>query len=714
MKVFYVILYNHYMFIKSKPTPLIIIIILSLLLMTACNFSETTIVKAENGFLDLSKWNFQEDEILEIRGEWHFNNEVREIPDSWSNPSTGYGLYALEILMPTSSDRASVYIESQGTAYTLSINQKQLMGNGIPAKTPEEMVPEKIPQSSLFSYNDSPIEISLEISNFHHRKGGFRNPLILGSERAIKKFHRSKRFSQTFSFSIYLILGIYHIIFFIFRKKNKEALFFALFCFILSIRVGFTNQKILLDIFPFLSWGITLKIEYLTFYLAPPIFYSYFSCLYPGYIKPRINKFLLLLASAFSLFTIFNNTISASKTIPFYQIIMFLIVGYLAFALVRLLMDKKEGSILIATASMILIISTIIDVLFFRDLISFGDILPFSFLTFIFIQALILSSRYARTFTKVENLSGELEATNQSLIASESKYRSLFEQSSDMIILTDKKFHIIDINLSVHTILGYSRSELFGRKVNILIPVRDEWLTFVQSARSNHVIHNIEIKLQKASGDEIYVLLSAEKRTNPDGTLAGYYANLKDITDRKKAEEEKIRALELEKIAFTDPLTGLYNRRFFDEVANKELSRGKRRQTDHTLCLLDIDHFKKVNDTYGHLTGDNVLEQIASYCKSHIRSVDIIARYGGEEFVILLTDIPKEKAVRLIEKMRSGIEDQIFTVQGEISLKVTISAGIVHYYHNKSETLKSLLDKADQALYRSKESGRNSTTVFDN
>lgn len=682
---------------------------------------------AVDGVLDLSDWNYDQTGIAELNGQWLFYPEipdlsgeqtlkslatVRDVPNSWEKPGTGFGTYRLKVILPEGLNKAGIYTESQGSAYRLIINDRVVLSNGHIAADREGMIAEKRPRSSLFYTDSGDVELFMQISNFHHRKGGFRNPLIIGTEKNINRLHGRERFRQIFSFSIYLILGIYHSIFYLFRKKNREALYFAMVCFLMAFRVGFTNQKILLDFFTSIPWSASLKIEYLTFYFSAPVFYLYLSSLYPEYIKPWFNRSLLILVSIYSLFTIWSGTMVASLAIPSFQVIMMFLLAIFAFILIRLVIDRKEGAVLIASVSLVLILSAIVDILYFREFLPFGDILPFSFLTFIFIQALMLSSRFARAFSKVEDLSHELEKANISLVRSETRYRNLFEQSSDMIILTDRNFNITGINPSVQSTLGYGEKDLLGKKVNMLIPFRDVWMDFIKSVRNNHVIHNQELKLQKASGEEIFVLLTAEKRHHPDGSHRGYYASIKDITDRKRAELEKIRSLELERMAFTDSLTGVYNRRFFTEVAEKELSRARRRQTCHSLCLIDVDHFKIVNDTYGHMTGDDVLIKLAAYCQNHIRSIDFVARYGGEEFVILLTDIDSGKAVELIEKLRSSIEAMALAEREGQEIRATISAGIVHFNHQDFDSLESLMDKADQALYQSKESGRNRVTVF--
>jgi diguanylate cyclase (GGDEF)-like protein/PAS domain S-box-containing protein len=172
--------------------------------------------------------------------------------------------------------------------------------------------------------------------------------------------------------------------------------------------------------------------------------------------------------------------------------------------------------------------------------------------------------------------------------------------------------------------------------------------------------------------------------------------------EQKQAELLEMNAVLVE-LSNTDKLTGLKNRRFLQEKLEEQIVGYGRNQVPFSLCIIDIDHFKKVNDTFGHQTGDYVLEKLASILRLQSRKDDIIARYGGEEFVILLphTDILESKAVA--ENLRQSIAYSTWDMG-----QITVSMGIATFISIDSET--TLLQKADQALYASKEQGRNRVT----
>ena len=158
-------------------------------------------------------------------------------------------------------------------------------------------------------------------------------------------------------------------------------------------------------------------------------------------------------------------------------------------------------------------------------------------------------------------------------------------------------------------------------------------------------------------------------------------------------------------MSVTDALTGLFNRRHFESTIDREFMRTKRYSSDLSIAVFDIDYFKKINDTYGHLCGDYVLKEIAYIALETFRKTDILFRYGGEEFVVILTETPIDKAVIPLERFRKTIEDYPFFYDNN-SLKVTVSIGVETLNPNIF-TSDDLFGNADKALYHAKGNGRN-------
>ncbi len=175
----------------------------------------------------------------------------------------------------------------------------------------------------------------------------------------------------------------------------------------------------------------------------------------------------------------------------------------------------------------------------------------------------------------------------------------------------------------------------------------------------------------------------------------------------------RIRLMEMTKHAsVTDVLTGIYNRRFFNEILEKQLALAKRRNEPLSLLIADIDHFKNINDTYGHTAGDRALQQVAKFMKSAIRSSDIMARYGGEEFAIIMpttdTDHALSKAEEICRRIESSGFDHVVTGKG---IKMNLSIGVATFPEHGSEA-GTLMNNADRALYKAKNNGRNQVVVY--
>lgn len=158
-----------------------------------------------------------------------------------------------------------------------------------------------------------------------------------------------------------------------------------------------------------------------------------------------------------------------------------------------------------------------------------------------------------------------------------------------------------------------------------------------------------------------------------------------------------------------DPLTGAYNRRYFDEQARIECARAHRYGQALTMLMMDLDKFKQVNDTYGHPAGDEVLKAISTISGKTLRKSDVLARYGGEEFVILLPHAGLTEAIMLAERLRKAVEDTVISA-GDLMLKVTISIG-ASALGQEEATIEAMLARADQALYSAKANGRNRVEV---
>jgi two-component system cell cycle response regulator len=243
-----------------------------------------------------------------------------------------------------------------------------------------------------------------------------------------------------------------------------------------------------------------------------------------------------------------------------------------------------------------------------------------------------------------------------------------------------------------------------GNGVDFLRKMRDtqrEIPTIVITGNGNEMIASRVI--QEGAFDYFPVDIVGEK------SLLRSIANTLEKARLKR--EIKQAQDKLAQMSIRDELTGLYNRRFFLEALGKEIARANRFKTEFILCLLDLDHFKKINDTHGHPAGDLVLADVGRMLNKLIRINDLPCRYGGEEFVIILPETRLEEAKNVCERFREQVSDHDFRL-GSSSIRVTISAGIAMYNGYFSKNAEDIISEADQALYKSKRNGRNRVSEF--
>lgn len=190
--------------------------------------------------------------------------------------------------------------------------------------------------------------------------------------------------------------------------------------------------------------------------------------------------------------------------------------------------------------------------------------------------------------------------------------------------------------------------------------------------------------------------------------FATVFLDISEMTALRERMQEKQRELEalnlaLYKESITDPGTKLFNRRYILELLRKEVARSERYREPLSIALLDIDHFKRVNDSYGHQAGDHVLEHFSKRLQNWLRDMDFVGRYGGEEFLLIFPETTGVKALRVLERIRWQMESVPFQIE-ETSLQITFSAGIAEF---QGEAIHEFLLRCDACLYRAKNAGRN-------
>ncbi|MBU0721401.1 diguanylate cyclase [bacterium] len=277
------------------------------------------------------------------------------------------------------------------------------------------------------------------------------------------------------------------------------------------------------------------------------------------------------------------------------------------------------------------------------------------------------------------------------------KLSQALEQIDDTVAITNRAGTISYVNrsFSVHT--GYEKEEIIGKNASVLKSGKHDKSFYKKmwSVILSGEVYRNQVINRKKDGEIYYEQKTITPVKDEDNKIIYFVSTGKDITDSIEMSQK------LQLMATTDRLTGAYNRHRFEELFMDELARTKRYNRPLSLIMFDIDHFKMINDSYGHDVGDKVLRDISTLSKSEIRSHDIFARWGGEEFLILCPETNVENSCKLAEKLRFQIETYAF----ENIPKVTASFGVTQL--RPEETIESILKRVDEALYQAKEKGRN-------
>jgi diguanylate cyclase (GGDEF)-like protein/PAS domain S-box-containing protein len=314
---------------------------------------------------------------------------------------------------------------------------------------------------------------------------------------------------------------------------------------------------------------------------------------------------------------------------------------------------------------------------------------------------------------RIEERTRQLSDANREIQASEAKFRALVEQSViGVCILRDGKFAYV--NTKLVEMLGYSERELLAMgPVDVTLESHRDLV--IESLRKQQSGEAKEVHLysrgRRKNGSAIDLEIHSSRLDLGNESLRVSIAM--DVTDRLRAERE-VKALqtELREQSIRDALTGLYNRRYLDEIFERELSRAARSGQPVSVIMGDLDHFKAVNDTYGHRGGDDVLRVFGQLVARNCRGSDIACRYGGEEFMLLLPEMSGQDAYARAEQLRLALAGTSITHEGSV-IRVTASFGVATFPQD-GKTRDALVSAVDEALYTAKKAGRNRTIVFDN
>ncbi len=304
-----------------------------------------------------------------------------------------------------------------------------------------------------------------------------------------------------------------------------------------------------------------------------------------------------------------------------------------------------------------------------------------------------------------------LDMTHQSEIEaqlreSEQNFRRLFDNMQDVYYRTNAQGVVQHVGPGVRRVLGYEPHEIEGRTAESYYPQSTDRDAFKVAILEHGEVSDFPGQMVRRDGTVIDISISSHALYDHAGNFAGVEGIYRDVTQRKNLERE------LQRLATTDMLTGMANRRAFLEAAESAYARSRANGEPLTLMMLDLDHFKSINDRFGHLEGDRALVAFSQAVKSHLRTTDTVGRLGGEEFGVLLPQTALAEGMEVAARIMAGIQALELACDTGQLYRITTSVGMGAYCQS-DRNLRDVLDRADQALYQAKRLGRNQIAVLE-
>jgi diguanylate cyclase (GGDEF)-like protein/PAS domain S-box-containing protein len=290
-------------------------------------------------------------------------------------------------------------------------------------------------------------------------------------------------------------------------------------------------------------------------------------------------------------------------------------------------------------------------------------------------------------------------------------FRQVIENTTDIVVVCDTTPpekggpRIVYVNPAFEARMGYSTQEVIGASPDILNGRGTDRQTRyrIRKAMRNGKGIRTELLKYNKQGQGYWMDINLIPLMDKNGEVTHFASIERDLTRYKRMETQLIN------MALFDSLTGALSRPAFMEQSTKELSRSMRFHRPLSVMMIDIDHFKAINDNYGHAAGDNVLQIFVEAIQEVIRSTDFLGRVGGEEFALLLPDTSAPAAAHLAERIRERITRYPY-LAGDMLIEVTASLGVAEF-QSEDRDIKTLLNRADEALYQAKQSGRNRVNI---
>lgn len=469
---------------KNRIIVLLVFILIMISFFQVVDASAHT--SAQAGKIDLTDSDIL-DELIDLKGEWEFywgellepgdfhtslspSAEYVEVPELWASyeisnqtlPSQGYATYRLTFLLSDEQieqhSTLGLYFKRIETSYRVWINGIEKGGNGVVGKTPESTTPQNFPQVIYFEAQSGENELVVQVANFVHNHGGMWERLDLGTAELVTYKRTMNVVLQSFVNGLFLMMAIYFIFIYLFRKRETASLIFGLMCLFISIRVMILGESTALYVFQSLSWEWVAKTEYVSISLAAIMLLQFIKLEYPNEAIRQIPKAISISLALFITFVLCTPAIIFTKYIFIFTTFMLLpAILYTLYVYVMSAIHKRKGSISNAIGFAFFFLFALNDILFYNDVIQTGDYLSIGLLFFLFTQSINLSSRFSKALSEAEQLSEQLQESNE-LLEIKVEERTIKLKQAEMFrtqLLTNISH---ELGTPITSIKGYSKA----------------------------------------------------------------------------------------------------------------------------------------------------------------------------------------------------------------------------------------------------------------
>lgn len=417
------------------------LIVFFLLFFNSCNllhsnFSNNSL-QAKKGILDLRKWDFEKNGPVKLDGEWEFyweklytleditniflNKTYFKIPHTWNDKlidgqtldGDGFATFRLRILLPENSPALAIRSQQQATAFQIFVNGNSTLGSGIVGRSESESIPHTVPAIGYVpDFKMQDMEVVMQISNFHHRKGGIWHSIFLGSYQQINQIEKSARETDSFLAGLLLFIFVYHLGFYRLRKNDKSSILFSLFFLLLFLRIITTGEKLITN-YPFFDkFEVYVRVEYLVFFWSPALAIQFLHYLFPKEIH-RLFFLSYYVIGVISSFTLFLKPKYFTFTFPILQPLLIIVLILIPFFIIRAVLNKRDYAVSILVSTIAIILTNVHDLLAINEIIHTNMFLiPYGIVIMALTQSYTLLLKFSSAFKRIEQLSGDLKRTN--------------------------------------------------------------------------------------------------------------------------------------------------------------------------------------------------------------------------------------------------------------------------------------------------------------